>query len=61
MTPDYFSIKVPVFPFDRLATQELGPEMRSTGETMFIQKKITDRPNIKNFDLCSLQELISND
>jgi carbamoyl-phosphate synthase large subunit len=36
--PDYFSVKVPVFPFDKLPGSDplLGPEMRSTGEVMGI-------------------------
>jgi carbamoyl-phosphate synthase large subunit len=36
--PPYFSVKVPVFPFDRFreADPVLGPEMRSTGEVMGI-------------------------
>ena len=36
--PDYFSVKAPVFPFDRFpgANSELGPEMKSTGEVMGI-------------------------
>ena len=34
--PDYFSVKAPVFPFDRFpgTNSELGPEMKSTGEVM---------------------------
>ena len=37
-TPEYFSVKAPVFPFDRLpgADPLLGPEMKSTGEVMGI-------------------------
>ncbi|MCD6506972.1 carbamoyl-phosphate synthase large subunit [Candidatus Poribacteria bacterium] len=36
--PPYFSVKVPVFPFDKLPGSDplLGPEMRSTGEVMGI-------------------------
>ncbi|HID56313.1 TPA: carbamoyl phosphate synthase large subunit, partial [Candidatus Poribacteria bacterium] len=36
--PSYFSVKVPVFPFDKLPGSDplLGPEMRSTGEVMGI-------------------------
>lgn len=36
--PDYFSVKAPVFPFDRFpgTNSELGPEMKSTGEVMGI-------------------------
>ncbi|MBD72134.1 carbamoyl phosphate synthase large subunit [Candidatus Poribacteria bacterium] len=36
IVPDYFSVKAPVFPFDRFpgANSELGPEMKSTGEVM---------------------------
>jgi carbamoyl-phosphate synthase large subunit len=38
VTPPYFSVKAPVFPFNRFrgAAIELGPEMRSTGEVMGI-------------------------
>lgn len=35
---DFISVKIPVFPFDRLGRVELGPEMRSTGEMMVVQK-----------------------
>ena len=36
--PEYFSVKAPVFPFDRFpgTNSELGPEMKSTGEVMGI-------------------------
>jgi len=36
--PDYFAVKSPVFPFDKLRGVDtiLGPEMRSTGEVMGI-------------------------
>ncbi len=36
--PNYFSVKQPVFPFDRFSCVDhvLGPEMRSTGEAMGI-------------------------
>lgn len=36
--PDYFSVKAPVFPFNRFpgANSRLGPEMKSTGEVMGI-------------------------
>ena len=39
--PDYFSVKKPVFPFDRFpgADPLLGPEMRSTGEVMGIDEE----------------------
>jgi carbamoyl-phosphate synthase large subunit len=38
IVPDYFSVKAPVFPFERLpgADPLLGPEMKSTGEVMGI-------------------------
>lgn len=57
ITPNYFSIKMPVFPFDRLGQVALGPEMRSTGEMMLVKKKITKEMDLAAFDLCSLQEL----
>ena len=36
--PEYFSVKAPVFPFNRFpgANSQLGPEMKSTGEVMGI-------------------------
>ena len=39
--PDYFSVKKPVFPFDKFpgADPLLGPEMRSTGEVMGIDEE----------------------
>jgi carbamoyl-phosphate synthase large subunit len=42
ITPPYFSVKAPVFPFNRFpgATLELGPEMRSTGEVMGIDNDL---------------------
>ncbi|MBM3215500.1 carbamoyl-phosphate synthase large subunit, partial [Candidatus Poribacteria bacterium] len=38
LVPEYFSVKAPVFPFERLpgADPLLGPEMKSTGEVMGI-------------------------
>jgi carbamoyl-phosphate synthase large subunit len=38
ITPDYMSVKAPVFPFDKFPGVDsiLGPEMRSTGEVMGI-------------------------
>ncbi len=38
VTPDYMSVKAPVFPFDKFPGVDsiLGPEMRSTGEVMGI-------------------------
>ena len=62
--PQYYSIKVPVFPFDRLGPHLLGPEMRSTGEMMMFKKNVTtlDKESIKHttFDFYSLQELVVN-
>ena len=39
--PTFYSIKVPVFPFEKFAQAEpnLGPEMKSTGEVMGIAKR----------------------
>lgn len=39
-TNEHFSVKAPVFPFDRFADVDplLGPEMRSTGESMGIDR-----------------------
>jgi carbamoyl-phosphate synthase large subunit len=40
--PPYFSVKVPVFPFNRFPGTDviLGPEMRSTGEVMGIDEDL---------------------
>jgi len=42
VTPPYFSVKAPVFPFNRFPGVDiiLSPEMRSTGEVMGIDKKL---------------------
>jgi carbamoyl-phosphate synthase large subunit len=42
IVPPYFSVKVPVFPFNRFpnADPSLGPEMRSTGEVMGIDGEL---------------------
>ena len=42
VTPEYFSVKVPVFPFNRFPGVDilLSPEMRSTGEVMGIDKDL---------------------
>ncbi len=41
--PKYFSVKAPVFPFDRFpgADSRLGPEMKSTGEVMGIDMDLS--------------------
>ena len=41
--PEYFSVKAPVFPFDRFpgADSRLGPEMKSTGEVMGIDMNLS--------------------
>ena len=41
--PDYFSVKAPVFPFNRFpgADSQLGPEMKSTGEVMGIDSDLS--------------------
>ncbi len=42
IVPDYFSVKTPVFPFNRFPGVDilLSPEMRSTGEVMGIDKDL---------------------
>ena len=42
VTPEYFSVKVPVFPFNRFPGVDilLSPEMRSTGEVMGIDEDL---------------------
>ena len=42
VVPEYFSVKVPVFPFNRFPGVDilLSPEMRSTGEVMGIDKDL---------------------
>jgi len=41
ITPEYFSVKAPVFPFNKFPGVDtlLGPEMKSTGEVMGIDNK----------------------
>ena len=41
--PEYFSVKAPVFPFNRFpgANSRLGPEMKSTGEVMGIDTDVS--------------------
>ena len=41
--PTYFSVKAPVFPFNRFpgANSRLGPEMKSTGEVMGIDNNVS--------------------
>lgn len=41
--PTYFSVKAPVFPFNRFpgANSRLGPEMKSTGEVMGIDSNVS--------------------
>ena len=43
IVPEYFSVKAPVFPFDRFpgADSRLGPEMKSTGEVMGIDMDLS--------------------
>ena len=42
VVPDYFSVKVPVFPFNKFPSSDLvlSPEMRSTGEVMGIDPEL---------------------
>jgi carbamoyl-phosphate synthase large subunit len=42
VTPPYFSVKAPVFPFNKFPGSDitLGPEMRSTGEVMGIDEDL---------------------
>ncbi len=53
---NYYSVKIPIFPFDRLGQYELSPEMRSTGEIMLINKNFTENFQ-HDFDIISLQEV----
>lgn len=43
-TPPYFTVKVPVFSFEKLSdvNASLGPEMKSTGEVLGIGKTLTE-------------------
>ena len=43
IVPEYFSVKAPVFPFNRFpgANSRLGPEMKSTGEVMGIDSDVS--------------------
>lgn len=42
IVPEYFSVKAPVFPFNKFpgANSQLGPEMKSTGEVMGIDHSL---------------------
>ena len=42
MTPSHYAVKAPVFPFNRFPGVEplLGPEMKSTGEVMGLDKDL---------------------
>ena len=53
IVPEYFSVKAPVFPFDRFpgADSRLGPEMKSTGEVMGIDMNLS-RAFAKAQDAC---------
>jgi carbamoyl-phosphate synthase large subunit len=44
VTPSYFSVKAPVFPFDKFLGVDpiLGPEMKSTGEVMGVGKNFAE-------------------
>jgi carbamoyl-phosphate synthase large subunit len=44
LTPNYFSVKSPVFPFDKFSGVDpiLGPEMKSTGEVMGVGRNFAE-------------------
>ncbi len=56
VVPEYFSVKVPVFPFDKLRGSDviLGPEMRSTGEVMGIDQDL-GQAFVKGFEAAGMR------
>jgi carbamoyl-phosphate synthase large subunit len=56
VTPTFFSVKVPVFPFNKFRGCDvlLGPEMRSTGEVMGIDEDL-GRAFVKGFEAAGLR------
>jgi carbamoyl-phosphate synthase large subunit len=56
LTPAYFSVKVPVFPFNKFRGCDvlLGPEMRSTGEVMGIDEDL-GKAFVKGFEAAGMK------
>ena len=56
VTPPYFSVKVPVFPFSKFRGCDvlLGPEMRSTGEVMGIDEDL-GQAFVKGFEAAGMK------
>ncbi len=56
IVPEYFSVKVPVFPFSKLRGSDviLGPEMRSTGEVMGIDEDL-GQAFVKGFEAAGMR------
>lgn len=55
-TLEYYAIKEPVFPFDKFpeVKKELGPEMKSTGESIYFLKNFKDEHFRKPFEFKNL-------
>ncbi|MFO8030806.1 MAG: carbamoyl-phosphate synthase large subunit [Cyclonatronaceae bacterium] len=53
---EHYAIKEPVFPFDKFpeVKKELGPEMKSTGETIYLLKDFNDEHFRKPFEFKNL-------
>ncbi len=53
---EHYAIKEPVFPFDKFpeVKKELGPEMKSTGETIYLLKDFDDEHFRKPFEFKNL-------
>jgi len=53
---EHYAIKEPVFPFDKFpeVKKELGPEMKSTGETIYLLKDFEDEHFRKPFEFKNL-------
>jgi carbamoyl-phosphate synthase large subunit len=56
VTPAYYSVKVPVFPFNKFrgCDVQLGPEMRSTGEVMGIDEDL-GQAFVKGFEAAGMK------
>jgi len=53
---DCYAVKEPIFPFDKFpeVKKELGPEMKSTGETIYFMKDFNDEHFKKPFEFKNL-------
>ena len=53
---EHWAIKEPVFPFDKFpeVKKELGPEMKSTGESIYFMKNFDDERFRKPYEFKNL-------